>query len=260
MSSGGGTGYQYPWTSDFIVGVPGANGTLTRYLMPAGGYVSASVSSVSDNSASTTPSIGSASGAGQQINISYTIPNANGTSNVTINGSAVAATAATAATTLATAATTLATLETAATTQATAATTARTKPTLATTQATAATTAATDATAATTLATAATTKPTNATDPTWPTLQPTAATTEPGPTWYYYNVEDCEGGQWVARASYITPRFTYHHAAIVMEDIGPGPYMVVGTTSAQEDQLILSGSTNDECGGGGGRPGPGGME
>lgn len=257
MSSGGGTGYQHPWTSDSVVGVPGANGTLTRYLMPAGGYVSASVSSVSDNSASTTPSIGSGSGAGQMIHISYTIPNANGTSNVTINGSAVAATAATAATTLATAATTKATAATAATTLATAATTIRTKPTIATTLATAATTAATDATAATTLATLATTKATNATDP---TIQPTAATTEPGPTWYYYNVEDCEGGQWVARASYITPRFTYHHAAIVMEEIGPGPYMVVGTTFEQEDQLILSGSTNDECGGGGGRPRPGGME
>ena len=243
MSSGGGTGYQYPWTSDSVVGVPGANGTLTRYLMPAGGYVSASVSSVSDNSTSTTPSIGSASGAGQIINISYTIPNANGTSNVTINGSAVAATAATAATTLATAATTKATAAT-----------------MATTRATAATTKATAATAATTKATVATTLATLATDPTIrPTAATTAATTEPGPFWFYFSVEDCDGMTWTAKSQYDAPRFTFHDSMIMNSRVGPGPYMILSPVMGPDNQLILDGPSSEACGGGKEGPGEGGF-
>ena len=243
MSSGGGTGYQYPWTSDSVVGVPGANGTLIRYLMPAGGYVSASVSSVSDNSASTTPSIGSGSGAGQMIHISYTIPNANGTSNVTINGSAVAATAATAATTLATAATTKATAAT-----------------MATTRATAATTKATAATAATTKATVATTLATLATDPTIPpTAATTAATTEPGPFWFYFSVEDCDGMTWTAKSQYDAPRFTFHDSMIMNSRVGPGPYMILSPVMGPDNQLILDGPSSEACGGGKEGPGEGGF-
>ena len=124
MSSGGGTGYHYPYTAETVYGVPGTTGTLTRYLMPNTGYVSAQATSVTDNSGSTSPSIGSqSSGNGTGIIVSYTIPNSNGTSTITINGTAVQATAATSATTKATAATTQATPATEATTKATAATT-----------------------------------------------------------------------------------------------------------------------------------------
>jgi len=123
MSSGGGTGYQYPWSADTVYGVPGTTGYFYRYLMPNTGYVSAQATSVTDNSVSTSPSIGSSTGSGTQIVVSYTIPNSDAVSTITINGIAVQATAATSATTQATAATTLRTLATAATTKATAATT-----------------------------------------------------------------------------------------------------------------------------------------
>ena len=87
MSSGGGTGYHYPYTAETVYGVPGTTGTLNRYLMPNTGYVSAQATSVTDNSGSTIPSIGSqSSGNGTGITVSYTIPNSNGTSTITING------------------------------------------------------------------------------------------------------------------------------------------------------------------------------
>ncbi|MDA8988700.1 VWA domain-containing protein [bacterium] len=225
MSSGGGTGYHYPYTAETVYGVPGTTGTLTRYLMPNTGYVSAQATSVTDNSGSTSPSIGSqSSGNGTGIIVSYTIPNSNGTSTITINGTAVQATAATSATTQATAATTQATPATAATTKATAATIATTQAT----EATAATTRRTLATIATTKATAATTK------------------------YYYYTVQDCNGEPWIARSTYSTPRFTYHNEGLTTPYVGPGPMQVTsGDLGIQDWDITLFSPTQETCEGGG---------
>jgi len=208
--------------------------------MPASGYISANISSVSDNSSATNPFVGSTAGAGQRFFVDYTIPSVNTVSDVTVNaGSVVPATAATAATTQATAATTRATIATTKATLATAPTIKPTKATIATTKATAATEATTQATIAT-----------------------TRATVSP---WVYYTVTDCEGTSYSAQASYYSPRFTYH-------EVGLAPSGFVGSTALITRQLssnpggylvYLQRTSANECepdGGGPPRDPWGGME
>ena len=217
IASGSGSGYT-TYSADYVTGAPGSTGRFERFFMPASGYISANISSVSDNSSATNPFAGSTAGAGQRFFVDYTIPSVNTISDVTVNaGSVVPATAATAATTLATAATTQRTKATIATTQATEATTLATRPTIATTQA---------------------------------TLSP----------WVYYTVTDCNGTSWYAKASYYSPRFTYH-------EVGLAPAGFVGSTALITrqheinpggDLVFLQRTSTNECepGGGGGDSGP----
>ena len=110
---------------------------------------------------------------------------------------------------------------------------------------------ATTATAITTSdiqATMATIKPTQATAAT------TRATVDPGDGYFYYIVEDCNGEQWTARSGYMTPRFTRHDSFIKQSSVGRGPYWIVNTTFGPDNQLILAGPTEEECG----RQGPAG--
>ncbi len=247
ITSGGGTGYN-SYSGETVSGTPGSSGQLTRYLLPESGYVSASISSISDNSAAVSAAAGSGYGAGQKFFVNYTIPSVSATAIVTVNGSAVAATQATAATTKATAATTRATAATAATTRATAATAATTKatkPTIATTK----------ATAATTKATAATTKA-------------TVATTEADP-YQYYRIEDCNGNTWNAKATYHTPRFTYHEVGLAPMGYAGSTALITGLFSSNPGGTLawLTRTSANECepsgggdpfGGGGGTGGGGG--
>lgn len=252
ISSGSGSGYT-TYSADYVTGAPGSTGRFERFFMPASGYISANISSVSDNSSATNPFAGSTAGAGQRFFVDYTIPSVNTVSDVTVNaGTVVPATAATAATTKATAATTQATA-------ATAATTLRTKATLATTQPTAAT----DATTQRTLATIATTQSTEATTlATRATIATTEATASP---WVYYTVTDCEGTSYYAQASYYSPRFTYH-------EVGLAPSGFYGSTALITRQhasnpggnlVYLQRTSTNECepdGGGGGGGGGGGID
>ena len=239
ISSGSGSGYT-TYSADYVTGVPGSTGRFERFFMPASGYISANISSVSDNSSATNPFVGSTAGAGQRFFVDYTIPSVNTVSDVTVNaGSVVPATAATAATTQATAATTRATIATTKATLATAPTIKPTKATIATTKATAATEATTQATIAT-----------------------TRATVSP---WVYYTVTDCEGTSYSAQASYYSPRFTYH-------EVGLAPSGFVGSTALITRQLssnpggylvYLQRTSANECepdGGGPPRDPWGGME
>ncbi len=225
VTSGSGAGYT-TYTQDSFTGVPGATGTKTLYYMPNSGYVSASINSIaSSNTDLATGTAGSGANAGQAWTLNYTIPSSNTSVTVTVNGSGVAATA---ATTLATAATT-------APTQATAATTVPT-------QATKATVAPTQATAATTLATAATTRATNA------TVQPTED------AYFYYQVEDCSGNSWNAKATYTAARFTNHEAGIVPVGFDGNIATITRLLMSPEtgDVVHLMYQTNETCEGGGG--------
>jgi hypothetical protein len=139
ISSGKGAGYT-SWAQDVFNGAPGTAGTKKLYFMPASGYVDANINGISSTNselASGTHLPIIEANAGEEWQLSYTIPNTNSNVTITIDGGSVQATLATDATTLATAATTLATdattKATAATTLATDATTQATKPTLATT-------------------------------------------------------------------------------------------------------------------------------
>ena len=231
VTSGSGAGYT-TYTQDSFTGAPGATGTKTLYYMPNSGYVSASINSIaSSNTGLATGTAGSGANAGQAWTLNYTIPSSNTSVTVTVNGSGVAATA---ATTLATAATTKATAATAATTVPTQATAPTVKPTL--------------PTAATTLATAATTKATNA------TVQPTED------AYFYYQVEDCSGTTWNAKATYAAGRFTRHQAGIVPVGFSGSIATITRYMVAFEDQNVvyLMNPTNETCEGGGGEPIEGG--
>ena len=218
ISSGTGAGGS-AYSSDLVAGAPGSTGTITRYLVPQSGYVSASISSVFDNSSSVVASAGSGVGVGQAFHINYTIPSSNGSAVVTVTGNAVAATQATAATTPATKAT-------AATTQAT--------------QATAATTQATQATAATTQRTKATIATTKAT--------PATTTTEADP-YQYYRVTDCRDSTWVAKATYYAPRFTYHEVGLSPMGYAGSTAFITGTYPSNPGGQIawLTRTSGNEC-------------
>ena len=221
--------------SQTFTGVPGTTGTEWNAIIAESGYNYPVITSVVDNSSYITSGVGAgtnnATWADWKFN--WQIPPSNQTVYITVNGSVNRPTAATAATTKATAAT-------AATTKATAATT--------------------KATAATTQATAATTERTKPTLGTFPTIEPTAATTtrDPGPIIYYYTVEDCDGVMWTARSDYSAPRFTMHDSLIKNSRVGPGPYMILSPVMGPENQLILAAPTSEACGGG--KDGPGGFE
>ena len=232
VGSGSGNG---AISSQTFTGVPGTTGTEWNAIIAESGYNYPVVTSVVDNSSYIT------SGAGAGTNnatwadwkFNWQIPPSNQTVYITVNGSV-----------------SIPTLATAATTKPTIATTKATAPTIATTKATA-------ATAATTRATAATEATTQRTLATNPTIKPTIATTRATvsePSYYYYTVEDCNGEQWTAKSNYMTPRFTRHDSFIKSGSVGPGPYTVLRPTSGPDNQLILAGTTQEECGGGGERP------
>ena len=106
----------------------------------------------------------------------------------------------------------------------------------------------------------ATTLATLATDPTiQPTAATTAATTEPGPFWFYFSVEDCDGMTWTAKSQYDAPRFTFHDSMIMNSRVGPGPYMILSPVMGPDNQLILDGPSSEACGGGKEGPGEGGF-
>ena len=84
-----------------------------------------------------------------------------------------------------------------------------------------------------------------------PTTVATTRATTQGIQYYYYNVEDCGGNQYIARATYSSPRFTYHDEGLVPYDFGQGPVMIVNETASKFYDMTLMGPTQENCEGGG---------
>ena len=76
----------------------------------------------------------------------------------------------------------------------------------------------------------------------------TQATTQ-STTYYYYQVRDCDGGTHFARATYSTPRFTYHTVGLMPPGFPDGPVLVTGVygTEPVPHDITLFDPTFDDC-------------
>ena len=76
----------------------------------------------------------------------------------------------------------------------------------------------------------------------------TQATTQ-STTYYYYQVQDCNGFNHTARATYSTPRFTYHEPGLIPPDFPEGPVFVTGVYGSiiMDYDITLFGTSFDNC-------------
>ena len=94
------------------------------------------------------------------------------------------------------------------------------------------------------------------------------ATTEADP-YQYYRIEDCNGNTWNAKATYHTPRFTYHEVGLAPMGYAGSTALITGLFSSNPGGTLawLTRTSANECepsgggdpfGGGGGTGGGGG--
>ena len=76
----------------------------------------------------------------------------------------------------------------------------------------------------------------------------TQATTQ-STTYYYYEVQDCDGFTHYARATYSTPRFTYQEPGLIPPGFPPGPVLVTAAYGSMpiEYDITLFSTSFDNC-------------